>query len=278
MPLRFLIIMALAAIAFNQSACGGKTLNNETTLSYLKVTPATPDVTAGGKINFFVAGVDEDGATLHVSPKWEAHDGRIDSTGVYIAPSYKTIDRVTAYVDAKSATAVISVKSQPEAKTIKIYPEINCLSVGLSQKFTAIGFNESGEEVPVSVTWQCSKGKISQNGEYSAPVHSCAEAIGAKTLSATGVLPLEVKPREVYKIFINPATANVKALGVIKFSAAAYDIYGNIIAGNPGFIYTSLKGKTTNEGYYFAPNLPGTEEVSVSYNYIHDTAQVEITP
>ncbi len=272
------LMAALSLFIFTLSACGGAYLNNEEkNLAYIKITPGTPDVTAGGQINFSAKGIDGDGGSLIISPIWEAHDGRIDSNGVYIAPSYATIDRVTAFVEAKTATAVINVKTHPEAVQLKIYPELKTLSCGAKQKFRAAGFNAFGEEVAVSVRWECRAGNITADGEYSAPLHPAFDAIGVKTISASGALPLEIQVREAYKIFISPSKAIVKASGVTKFNAAAFDIYGNKITGEPAFRFNAIKGKITDEGYYFAPNIIGTDEVGVVLNYIRDSAEIELT-
>lgn len=272
----FSLLAAMVLTALGLAACSGNYLNDEKTLAHIRITPDKPDVTAGGKLNFSASGLDEKGGTMIISPLWEAHDGRIDSEGVYIAPNYATVDRVSAFVGSKLATAVVNVKTYPEAKTIKIYPELKYLSCGQKQKFRAAGFNAFGEEVPVSVRWESRNGVITADGEYSAPLHPTADAIGAKTLSATGALPVEIKPREAYKIFISPAKASVKALGVAKFSASAFDIYNNRIEDDLGFRFTAVKGKITDEGYYFAPNMIGTDEIGVSYNYIRDSASVEL--
>jgi hypothetical protein len=274
----FITFLILVLSAFSLAACSGSYLNDEKKLAYIKITPDKPDITAGAKINFSASGIDNGGGKLIISPIWEAHDGRIDSAGVYIAPSYATVDRITAFVDSKSATAVVKVKTHPEAKTIKIYPELKFLSCGAKQKFRASGFNAFGEEVAVSVRWESRNGTISAEGEYSAPLTPVHDAIGAKTLSATGALPIEIKPREVYKVFITPNKTSVKGSGVIKFSAAAYDIYSNKIEDELGFRFSALKGKITDEGYYFAPNITGTDEVGVTFNFIRDSAEIELIP
>lgn len=270
------VIFALAVCTVCLVACSSEYLNDEKKLAYIKVTPAAPDASAGGRIQFAASGFDEKGGALAVSPRWEAHEGRIDSAGVYIAPSYSTVDRVSAFVDAKIATAVVNVKKDPSAAVIKIYPELKYLSCGAKQKFTARGFNAFGEEVPVSVRWESRNGIISADGEYSAPLQPVADAIAAKTASATGALAIQIRPREAYKIFISPKTAKVKASGVEKFGAAAYDIYGNRIEDELGFRYSALRGKMTDEGYYFAPNATGTDEIGVVFNFIRDSAQVEL--
>lgn len=280
-PNGFKVLLAIAALvfsAFGLAACSGDYLNDEKKLAYIKVAPGTPDIVAGNKINFMASGVDEKGGILLISPRWEAHEGRIDSAGVYIAPSYSTVDRVSAFVDAKSATAVVNVRTYPEAASIKIYPELKYLTCGAKQKFSAVGFNAFGEEVPVSVRWESRTGIISDAGEYSAPIHPTADAVAAKTLSATGALPLEIKAREAYKIFISPNKASIKVSGVARFSAEAYDIYGNRVEEDLGFRYSALKGKITDDGYYFAPNAVGTDEISVVFNYIRDSAQIELIP
>lgn len=274
----FITISILILTALSLAACSSGYLNDEKKLAYIKITPDKPDINAGDKIYFSAAGIDDGGGRLVISPTWEAHDGKIDSAGVYIAPSYATVDRISAFLESKSATAVVNVKTHPEAKSIKIYPEIKYLSCGAKQKFAAVGFNAFGEEVPVSVSWESRNGTISDSGEYSAPLTPVHDAIGAKTLSATGALPVEIKPREVYKIFISPNKTSVKGSGVIKFSAAAYDIYSNKIEDDLGFRFSALKGKITDEGYYFAPNITGTDEVGVAFNFIRDSAEIELIP
>lgn len=276
---KILTVLSLIILsAFGLAACSGGYINDEKKLAYIKITPDKPDVTAGDKIYFSAAGIDNDGGKLIISPIWEAHDGKIDSAGVYIAPSYSTVDRITAFVDSKSATAVVNVKTHPEAKTIKIYPEIKFLSCGAKQKFRAVGFNAFGEEVAVNVRWESRNGTITAGGEYSAPLTPVYDAIGALTLSAAGALSIEIKPREVYKVFITPNKTSVKGSGVMKFSAAAYDIYNNKIEDKLGFRFSAIKGKITDEGYYFAPNITGTDEVGVAFNFIKDSAEIELIP
>lgn len=271
------IFLLLLFIFINITACTEEKINTESKLSYIKIVPYSPEVNANDKIQFIANGYDSNGNLLMVSPIWEAHEGRIDSKGVYIAPSYKTIDRVTAFVNSISATTTIKVKKDLEAFKIEIFPKLNYLSCGSEEKFKAYGYNRFGEEVPINVKWECKYGIITDDGTYKAPLHPINDTIIAKTSSTTGVLPIEIKPREVYKIFINPKTIQLKVSMVTRFKAYAYDIYGNKINDDIGFRFNALYGKVTDDGYYYAPNIPITDKVTVVYNFITDYAEVIIT-
>jgi len=270
-------LAVFAAFLAMHSGCGETVLNKDRQLVSLRVSPQTPEIKAGSKLCFAASGVDDLGGGLIVSPAWEAHEGTIDSAGVYIAPNFQTIDRVSAIVGRISATAVISIKPQPEAVKLEIHPDTKFLTVGAGQKFYAVGKNQFGEEVPVSVTWACRFGNINSNGEYTAPIHPEHDAIIVKTLSATGSMPLDITPREAYKIFISPKNMQVKASSGGVFSASAFDVYGNKIE-NLNLKYYAIRGKIDLNGNYLAKADSGTDEVAVTYNFITDSASVEIKP
>jgi len=270
------IMAALLSVLIYQVGCGGKVIDNTRELRSMVLTPDEPTVTAGGKLNFTAVGIDQKGEKLFVSPVWEAHEGTVDSAGVYIAPGYKTIDRVTAFVNGIMATSVVSVEPLSEAEKIEIHFQNKFIPVGTSVKFYAIGKNKYGEEVTVKVAWTCLYGKIEQDGTYTAPIHTCHEAITAKSVSSTGVLPVDISPGGVQKIFIYPATTTVRALNGIKFTYQAYDQYNNAVDSQPRFF--SRRGKVTDDGYYVAPLQTGSDEVAIVHNFVGDTASIEIIP
>ncbi|HNY10351.1 MAG TPA: hypothetical protein PKK26_02055 [Candidatus Wallbacteria bacterium] len=275
--LAFWFLVIFTVFLAMHSGCGGTVINNDRQLVSLKVSPQTPEIKAGSKLCFAASGVDDLGGSLIVSPAWEAHDGTIDSAGVYIAPNYQTIDRVSAIVGKISGTAVISIKPQPEAVTLEIHPDTKFLTVGANQKFYVVGKNQFGEEVPVTVTWSCRFGNINSNGEYIAPLHPEHDAVIAKTISATGSMPFDITPREAYKIFIAPKSMQVKASNGGVFTASVFDVYGNKIE-NLSLRYSAMRGKIDNSGNYLAKADTGTDEIGVTYNYITDSASVEIVP
>lgn len=271
-----LLAAALLSAITYQAGCGGKVMDDTRELRSIVVTPGAPTVAAGGKLNFAASGVDQKGETLLVSPAWEAHDGTIDSAGVYIAPSYETIDRVTAFVNGIMATSVVAVERDAAVSTIEIHFKDKFVPAGTSTRFYAVGKNRYGEEVPLGVAWTCLYGKIEQDGTYTAPIKVCHEAVTARSLSATGVLTFEVSPGAPSKIFLYPRTSTVRALNGIKYTFQAYDIYNNPVDSQPRFF--SRRGKVTDDGYYVAPLQTGSDEVNVIYSFISDTASVEVIP
>ncbi len=259
------------------TGCGGNTITNEHTLQYIKIMPQTAEVRAGGKLNFAAVGIDQNGDELIISPVWECHEGKIDSAGIYLAPSSKTLDRISAFVGAKSGTSLISVTASSEASTIEIIPQLKYIAAGTTQQFQAQGRNSSGEIVPVAVTWECKAGKITQSGLYTAPIRAVEnEAVSVKTLSVTSVMPFAINAAPPYKIFISPKTTSIKVSSGIKFDFYAYDIYGNAVTIFP--TYSAKKGRIDNNGYYTSPAAAGTDEVQVIYNFIKDTTSIEILP
>jgi len=271
-----LVILLIVFLVY-QTGCGGNTINNTHELQYIKIMPQTAEITSGGKLSFAAVGIDQNGDELIISPAWECHEGQIDSAGIYIAPSTKTLDRISAFVGAKSATSLISITAANEASSIEITPKLSYIAAGTTQQFQAQGRNLTGGIVPVTVNWECKIGQITQNGFYTAPIHAAAnEAIIVKTLSTTSVMPVEINAAAPYKIFISPKNTSVKVSSGIKFDFSAYDIYGNAVTIFP--TYSAKKGKIDNNGYYSSPTVTGSDEVQVVYNFIKDTASVEILP
>jgi len=150
----------------------------------ISVTPPSVNLGFGEQEQFTAIGQDQDGNPMFIAPTWSTNNGTITQDGLYTAPNEAGTATITATADEITGTAVVDLlpmtASDRQLTSISVTPpEVN-LEFGVQQQFTAIGYDDLGNEIDPTVTWGASNGTITQDGLYTAPNEA-----GTATITAT---------------------------------------------------------------------------------------------
>lgn len=169
------------------SATYDSTLNNLPKLKDISIIPNPAYVVQGHKKQFMVNGYDANGKEITAHPNWLNWEvigdiGSIDSVGYFTALGDTGNGLVIASRDGMADTALIIVTESPLTR-IQVSPASTYLAVGASQQFTAIGFDNSNNQIPIYPVWEVigNVGTIDQNGLFTAsPTQKGSAEIVAK--------------------------------------------------------------------------------------------------
>jgi lysophospholipase L1-like esterase len=147
-------------------------------LSDIIVTPDTVTVVVGGTQQFTATGYDQYGASMAISPVWDATGGSIDAGGQYTATVVGGYS-VSATDGGVTGTATVTVTETPVLTSIEVTPATATLAVGWTQQFSAAGYDQYGAPIGINLVWDATGGSIDAGGQYTATV------VGGYSVSAT---------------------------------------------------------------------------------------------
>src|SRR2546426_7613025 len=190
---------------------------------------------------FRVCGRTEAGDSVSIAMLWSTTDGAISSSGLYTATPFQGDYEVTATVLQASGTAsssgtpqgvarghsIVHVRSNPQLAQVVVTPRSSALGTGGKQQFTAYGRLNSGDSVPVSVTWSGSGGVISSSGLYTAGPTPGGYVVEASASGIDGMAILAVSDVSVASVTVSPASATVSMGSTQQLSATPKDAAGN---------------------------------------------------
>ena len=125
-------------------------------LATIVVTPNPVSMGIGTTQQFIAVGKDAAGNIVQFTPTWSvvAGGGAVNGTGLFtagtVAGTYA--NTIQASSGAIKGTATVTVTAGPLA-TIVVTPNPITLNVGLSQQFTAVGKDASGNVVAITPVW-----------------------------------------------------------------------------------------------------------------------------
>jgi multidrug efflux system membrane fusion protein len=106
---------------------------------------------------------------------------------------------------------------------------------------------------------------LSKAGTYGFTVTIAPQTTGTGgSLSVTSSASLAV-PQTLKTIAVNPATATVNPAAKQQFTATGFDQFGEALAAQPKFAWTTTVGTITEEGVFTAQNLSGKGTVTAGY-------------
>jgi len=97
---------------------------------------------------------------------------------------------------------------------------------------------------------------------------------GGMTVTSTATVTVA---QTLASITDSPQSTVVAAGGTQQFAATALDQFGNPMASQPSFTWTSATGTITNGGFYQAPNVSTSDTVEAAAGNVSQTATVIIT-
>ncbi len=277
--LRAGVLVLLAALV---SACPGGGGESPDTVS-LTLIPTTVSLETGANTTFRaeVSGTDNKAVTWSVEEGQAG--GRVNTEGVYTAPSAAGTYHVvaTSAADAsKSARATVTVTA-PRVVSVSISPAQVTLAIGTSQPFSATVTGADNTAVTWSVEEGAAGGSVSAAGLYTAPsvpgtYHVVAQSVADATKSARATVT--VVEGAITSVSIDPKQVTLGLGGSQGFSATVAG------TGNTAVTWSVQEGRDggtiTPDGVYTAPGTPGTYHVvaqSVADATRRDTATVVVS-
>jgi uncharacterized repeat protein (TIGR01451 family) len=213
------------------------------------VLPNPAQVVAGTTQLFTAAGYDQYNNSVPVTPTWTTNAGSIDAnSGLLTAQITATLGRVvTATYNTVSGIASVNILAGPLSQ-IRVSPGAVTLTVAATQTFSAGGFDQYGNSVPITPSWTTDGGSINASGVYTAQtIVATGKRVTATHDTIAGVALINLVPGAPYTLTVQPPTAVISAGQSIAYTAIATDTFGNAIGpvtGNTTFSIAPASGGT----------------------------------
>jgi hypothetical protein len=136
------------------------------------VSPHTATLAPGDSATFKAVGELSDSSTVPIGLTWSATGGQVDPSGTYNAGTSAGVFRViasnTSATLADTATITIAAAPAPLPTRLVLSPATVSLTTGATQRFAATGLTDSGDTVPVPLTFTATGGSVDSLGLYTA--------------------------------------------------------------------------------------------------------------
>jgi len=263
-----LLVISLSLALLGVVLIGGAASSDDTShLGRIDVVPNTVTLNLNESQQFKANGFDVSGNAMPVQADWSTTGGSIDSeTGLYTATTAGDFT-VTASVPGSTVTGTASVHVPPPTlDTIDVTPSNVSLDPGGKQTFTAKGYDDQGNEIPIDPVWTATGGTISPQGLYTAGnrpgAFRIAVSVKGSSVRGYGSAWVVIRPLILTRIVVSPTSATLDPGGEQTFTAQGYDSQGNEIPVDP--IWTASGGTITPQGQYTAGTRPGVFRIVAS--------------
>ena len=273
------------------------------TLTAISVSPASTTLNENATQQFTATAYDQFGNALVTQPSftWALASGvgSVNASGLYTAPGNTGSASVSATNGAVSGTGSVTVNNAPPtvATPASAAPS---LVAGTSTALSVLGADDGGElnltytwvttgTPPAAVSFSTNGTNGSKNttatftkaGDYGFQV-TITDAGGLSTTSTVNVTLAQT----LTAITVSPGSATLNENATQQFTAAAYDQFGNALAGAPGtpgqpsFTWTlaSGVGGVNASGLYTAPGNTGSASIRATSGSVSGSAAVTVTP
>jgi hypothetical protein len=286
--------LVTAVDAFGLVATSSMSAVVNATLTTITVLPATSSLNAGGTQQFTATGKDQFGSVLVSQPSyaWTATAGTINTSGFYTAPNGSANVTLTAAASGVTGTASITVSGINQPPTVVTSAAASPGTVsGTTTSLTVLGADDAGESNLI-YTWATTGAppaavSFSPNGTNAAKNSIATFAVAgsynfivtiadAGGLTATSNVTVVVNATPT-GISVSPGTVGLNAGGTQQFVATALDQYGNALASQPIFSWSTTVGAINGSGYYTAPNVSTTSTITASAGVLSGHSSVTVT-
>ena len=234
-------------------------------LATIVVTP-NPVLMGSGTTQLFIAvGKDASGNLVQFTPTWSvvAGGGAISSTGTFTAGAVSGTYTNTIQASNGGITGFATVTVIPGAlATITVTPNPVSLNVGLTQQFTAVGKDITGNVVAIAPVWSVVNGggTIGSAGQFTAgsTLGTYAGTVKATSGAISGTATVTVTAGPLATITVTPTPASMVIATTQQFSAVGKDLGGNVVAISPTWTIVAGGGTVGLTGLFTAGNLTGT--------------------
>ena len=212
-------------------------------IATIVVTPNPASIGIGATQQFVAVGKDAGGNVVTFTPTWTvvAGGGTMSSTGLFTAGTVlgTYANTVQASNSGVIGTATVIVTPGPVA-TITVTPNPATLDAGLTQQFTAVGKDASGNVVAITPAWSivnvggtidATTGLFTAGAATGTYTNTVKATSGAISGFATVVVTSPLASLATIVVTPNPATVNTN--GTQQFTAVGRDANGNVVAITP---------------------------------------------
>ena len=281
------VLSGVAIAGLLAVACDVHGITAPGTLMTLSVSPNPKTLAINGTQQFTATGSDASGKSVNVTPTWSvvAGGGTISATGLFTAgttPSTYT-NTVMATSNGKTSVATVIVTAGALA-SITVSPTPSSLSVGMTQQFTAVGKDASGNVVTITPTWSvvASGGTINlTTGMFTAgnTAGTFTNTVRASVDGLTGFATVIVGSGPLASITVTPNPGSMQLNGTQQFTAVGKDASGNVVPITPVWAVINGGGSIDGNGLFTAGSSAGTYDntVRATSGAISGTATVIVT-
>ena len=247
-------------------------------LATVEVQSGPPSATSGSVREFFAFGRDAHGNEVAIEPTWTVTGGigEIDPmTGRFTAVT-RGEGRIIATVGSIAGQAPITVRPGPLA-SIQVSPPTKFQS-GQTWQFSATGFDENGNEIPVAPSWTVTGqlGDLSPTGLFTARMAGTGRVV-AGVGNVTGNVGVVVLPGEIVSLDIDPSTATVAAGETVRLSAVGVDTVGNRAEVRPSWRIEGGIGSINDQGVFKA-GVVGTGTARATLGSVEAEVRIDVGP
>ncbi len=281
------VLSGVAIAGLLAVACDVHGISAPGTLVTLSVSPNPKTLAINGTQQFTVTGSDASGKSVNVTPTWSvvAGGGTISATGLFTAgttPSTFT-NTVMATSNGKTSVATVIVTAGPLA-SITVSPTPSSVGVGITQQFTAVGKDASGNVVAITPTWAvvASGGTINlTTGMFTAgsTTGTFPNTVRASVNGLAGFATVIVGSGPLASITVTPNPGSMQPNGTQQFTAVGKDASGNVLAITPTWAVINGGGSIDGNGLFTAGSSAATYDntVRATSGAISGTATVIVT-
>ena len=255
-------------------------------LAHLQLKPKSVDITAGDSVQFEVSAFDQYGNSVQVKPTLSIDEdlGKLSAAGLFEAKKAGSTS-VRAHAGDLAAESTVAVApAEMEKAVVKPAGPVK-LTAGQAQEFNAFGLDRFGNTVKSKIAWQIHPeiGTVDEQGVFY-PKKAGKGQINAKvtqlrtnkTLDARS--DVSVAPGETTKIELQPAELKTVAGKERRFSAKAYDQFGNETdAAVTWSVEQPTLGNVSKEGEFRAIKS-GSGKVVATHKNVTAASDIEIRP
>lgn len=250
-------------------------------LADINITPDRLAVRAGEQVQLNAEGVDAAGNVVAIEPLWSltADLGSIESTGLfraqYVGSGHIRVEGGTPPIIKQVPVEVVSAS----LASIEVDPRTLTLNAGEEQKFTAQGYDASGNLLEAAPIWSVSEeiATIDESGNLVARKTGSAEVI-ATVGALTGRATVTVNPGPLVALEVSPAgPITLPAGATTTLNVTGKDAFDNVVALAPDWEQTVPLG-SFEPGNIFRAEKVGTGELIVRAAEQSATVDVTILP
>lgn len=246
----------------------------------IEVEPARLEAEAGETTSFSGTGRDVYGNAIAIEPAWTitGRIGEIDAeTGRFEAQTVGS-GTVVATVGGVGGKADVTVDAGPLAR-IEIGPTQGPIEMtaGESHRFSASGFDASGNAVPIEPEWSIEGafGRIDETGELMVTKAGRGEVVAAAN-DVTARMIVDVRPGALAWLELSPSEVALTSAETTTFELIAEDHFGNEVDVSPEWSVTNDIGQVSRGT--FSAAVAGTGRVVARAESLDASADIVVTP
>jgi len=247
-------------------------------LASITVAPDSVSLAIGGTQQYVAVGKDAHGNVVDIPNRvWSvaAGGGTIDTAGLFTAGTTAGAFAHTVTATSGSISGTASVTVLPGAlASITVSPPSSSLAIGAHQTFTAVGYDDYDNVVPITPTWLVfgGSGTVDASGVFTAGTvagtftNSVVARVGSACTGISGRATVIVAPGALTTITVSPIDPSVVEGATQQFTAAGTDAHGNAVAITPSWSVIGPGGGTIDPstGLYTAGSTAQTFTNSVA--------------